>query len=122
MRRPLPTSEAFQVVRVPFPFSDRLAVKRRPAVVLSKPGFQLGSGHLLLAMVTTADQSTWPLDWRIVNLKAAGLKQPCLIRMKLFTLDERLLLEPLGKLAIVDQKGLASRLADLLAMPRLTSA
>jgi len=105
---------------VPFPFSERLAIKRRPAVVLSKPGFQLRSGHLLLAMVTTANHSTWPLDWRIADLQAAGLKQPCLIRMKLFTLDERLLQEPLGKLSIVDQKGLESRLADLLAMPRAT--
>jgi len=73
-------------------------------------------------MVTTAERSAWPLDWKIVELQAAGLKQPCLIRMKLFTLDERLLLEPLGQLAVVDQKGLESRLADLLAMPRPTSA
>jgi len=72
-------------------------------------------------MVTTAERSTWPLDWRIVDLQAAGLKQPCLIRMKLFSLDERLLLEPLGKLALGDQKGLESRLAALLAMPGPTS-
>ena len=127
MRRPLPIFErhpvaAFSVVRVPFPFSERLAVKRRPAVVLSAPSFQLRSSHVLLAMVTSAEASAWPLDWPILDLKQAGLRKPCLIRLKLFTLDARLLLEPLGQLAQADQEGVARRLAELLAMPRPTAA
>jgi mRNA interferase MazF len=113
---------AFSVVRVPFPFSERLAVKRRPAVVLSTPSFQLRCSHVLLAMVTSAEGSAWPLDWLILDLRQAGLKKPCLIRMKLFTLDERLLLEPLGQLAQADQEGVARRLADLLAIPMPTGA
>lgn len=122
MRRPLLISEIypgapFRVVRVPFPFSERLATKRRPAVVLSIPFFQLRSGHVLLAMVTSAEHSAWPLDWSILELKEAGLKQPCLIRLKLFTLDERLLLKPLGQLAKADQEGVVGRLAELLAAP-----
>ncbi|MEB3361649.1 MAG: type II toxin-antitoxin system PemK/MazF family toxin [Synechococcaceae cyanobacterium] len=68
----------FSLVRVPFPFSERLAVKRRPAVVLSTPSFQLRGSHVLLAMVTSAKGSAWPLDWPILDLKQAGLKQPCL--------------------------------------------
>ena len=32
MSRPLPIYECFAVVRVPFPFTDRQAQKRRPAV------------------------------------------------------------------------------------------
>lgn len=55
-------------------------------------------------MVTSAERSAWPLDWQILELKEAGLKKPCLIRMKLFTPDERLLLEPLGQLAQADQE------------------
>ncbi|MEB3361648.1 MAG: hypothetical protein VKI42_05935 [Synechococcaceae cyanobacterium] len=42
--------------------------------------------------------------------------------MKLFTLDERLLLEPLGLLAKTDQEGVAWRLADLLAAAGATGA
>lgn len=80
----------YALVRVPFPFTDQLAQKRRPALVLSEPSFQRASGHLLLAMVTSARQSAWPLDWSITDLALAGLSQPCLVRFKLFTLDERL--------------------------------
>jgi mRNA interferase MazF len=104
----------FAVVRVPFPFSDRQASKRRPALVLSEPAFQQRSGHLLLAMVTSARQSAWPLDWPIDNLTAAGLKQPCLVRLKLFTLDERLMLGTLGLLAAQDRAGVTASLHALL--------
>lgn len=90
---------------VPFPFRDRQASKRRPALVLSEPAFQQCSGHLLLAMVSSARQSAWPLDWPIANLPAAGLNQPCLVRLKLFTLDERVVLGALGVLAVPDRPG-----------------
>ena len=73
--------ESFAVVRVPFPFTDRQAQKRRPALVLSKPGFQQACGHLLLAMITSARQSSWPLDWPIDDLDHAGLLIPCVVRL-----------------------------------------
>jgi mRNA interferase MazF len=106
--------ERFAVVRVPFPLSDRQATKRRPALVLNDPAFQQRSGHLLLAMVTSARQSAWPLDWPITNLTAAGLNQPCLVRFKLFTLDERLVLGSLGVLAAHDRAGVRASLQALL--------
>ena len=105
----------FAVVRVPFPFTDRQSQKRRPAVVLSTPEFQRSSGHLLLAMVTSAAQSAWPLDWAIQDLTPTGLSQPCVIRAKLFTLDERLCLGDLGRLGTADQEGLCRQLSALLA-------
>ena len=107
---------AYSLVRVPFPFSDRSAQKRRPALVLSKPDFQQASGHLLLAMVTSAQQSQWPLDWPIDDLTVAGLNHPCLVRLKLFTLDERLILGSLGRLSGRDRNGVRERLQRLLAV------
>lgn len=83
-------------------------------MVLSQPGFQRGCGHLLLAMITSAQQSSWPLDWPLEDLKAAGLTQPCLVRFKLFTLDERLLLGHLGALAADDRAGVTAQLGNLL--------
>lgn len=106
--------EPYTVVRVPFPFTDRQDQKQRPAVVLSQPSFQRGCGHLLLAMITSARQSSWPLDWPIEDLQAAGLPQPCLVRFKLFTLDERLVLGDLGALAAADRAGVSSQLGHLL--------
>ena len=104
------------LVLVPFPFTDRASHKRRPALVLSSPDFQSASGHVLLAMVTSAKQSAWPLDWPLQNLQAAGLPQPCLVRFKLFTLDERLILKTLGHLAPADRDGVAAHLGQLVGL------
>ena len=73
------------------------------------------AGHLLLAMITSARQSSWPLDWPIEDLLAAGLPQPCVVRLKLFTLDERLVLGRLGALVAADRTAVAAQLAKLLA-------
>ena len=105
----------FVVAKVPFPLTDRQAQKRRPALVLSQPDFQQASGHLLLAMITSARQSSWPLDWPIEDIEAAGLRQNCVVRLKLFTLDERLVLDSLGALGAGDRAGVARQLDRLLA-------
>lgn len=63
------TCERGQVVRVPFPFTDRLASKNRPALVLSDAGaFNAPAGHVVLAMITSARNPPWPLDCSIDDL------------------------------------------------------
>jgi mRNA interferase MazF len=70
---------------------------------------------VLLAMITTAKRSCWPLDLPIQDLAAAGLNQACCVRFKLFSLDERLLLGQLGQLAASDRIGVRTNLQRLLA-------
>lgn len=110
------TFPPFTLVRVPFPFTERQAIKRRPALVLSKPAFQEQSGHLLLAMVTSARNSQWPTDWQIKDLQAAGLVQSCFIRFKVFTLDQSLMMGSLGALSGADRRGVQSRLIEVAAL------
>jgi mRNA interferase MazF len=57
-----------------------------------------------MAMITTATHRPWPLDVSIVDLAMAGLPAPSIIRIKLFTLDHRLVLKKLGRLHLSDQR------------------
>ncbi len=100
------TLHAFDVVVVPFPFTDRQASKRRPALVLSNSAFNASAQHSVLAMITSADQSAWPGDHAIQDLTGAGLSTPCVVRLKLFTLDHRLVIRQCGVLGVADQKKL----------------
>ncbi|MEO6625064.1 MAG: type II toxin-antitoxin system PemK/MazF family toxin [Burkholderiaceae bacterium] len=106
----------FDIVVVPFPFTDRNSSKRRPALVLSSAGFNQATGHSVLAMITSADQSSWLGDLTISILRPTGLPQPCLVRMKLFTLDRRLIVRIAGNLSQGDRKRLKASWADLLAI------
>jgi mRNA interferase MazF len=93
----------WDVVSVPFPFTDKTEAKRRPALVLSKTAFNRG-GHTVLTMITTRGHRPWPGDSEIEDYSAAGLKLRCQVRLKIFTLDNRLLLRKIGCLSKNDSK------------------
>ena len=108
--------ERFDVVVVPFPFTDSATTKRRPALVLSgTKAFNLPSGYSVMAMITSAENAGWPLDVGISDGDTAGLTASSLVRMKLFTLDNRFILRRLGHLATADRKAVTESLKQLLA-------
>jgi mRNA interferase MazF len=115
MMQPMATYKQFDVVVVPFPFTDRTATKKRPALVLSSEQFNSGIHHSVMAMITTASHSAWPLDIAITDLKDAGLKTLSIIRMKLFTIDHMLILKHIGHLNPQDQISVKSALQSLLS-------
>ena len=111
------TYKPFDVVVVPFPFTDIKADKRRPALILSsEEQFNKTSGHAVLAMITSLKNPDWPLDTRITGNHQAGLKAPSKVRMKLFTLDSRLIVKKIGELTGPDKRAVARALRSLLAI------
>lgn len=107
------TCEPFDVVVVPFPFTDREAERRRPAVVVSSPDFNATHGQSILAMITSAD-GDWPSDVAILDWREAGLCVPCKVRLKLFTLDDALILRKAGVLSERDAEAVRDSLARFL--------
>lgn len=91
----------WDVVTVPFPFSDKPEAKRRPALVLSNMAFNSG-GHTVLTMITTSGLRRWPGDSEIKEYSLAGLRVQCQVRLKVFTIDNRLLLKKIGRLSETD--------------------
>jgi len=108
------TYKAFDLVLVPFPFTDRANAKRRPALVLSNGVFQTDSGHLICAMVTSAKRSSWGSDVDLTDWAQAGLPVASTVRMKLFTLDQRIILRPLGQLTSRDAERVAKSVKQAL--------
>jgi mRNA interferase MazF len=107
--------DQWTVVVVPFPFTDRDTHKRRPALVLSNRGeFGAQAGHSVMAMITSATHARWPLDVVLTDRETAGLPAPSLVRMKLFTLDDRLVLKQVGVLGPGDRETTRKALDRLL--------
>jgi mRNA interferase MazF len=59
-------------------------------------------------MITTTAHHAWSGDVEIRDTAAAGLPLPCIVRLKLFTLDARLLLKRIGALSASDRRRVAS--------------
>jgi mRNA interferase MazF len=109
------TFERYDIVVVPFPFTDRASTIRRPALVLSDhTPFSAETGQSLLAMITRAARSAWPFDVPITDPVSAGLAHGGVIRMKLFTLDQSLVLRRIGALGEADRAEVKAVLAGHL--------
>jgi mRNA-degrading endonuclease toxin of MazEF toxin-antitoxin module len=109
------TYKRFDVVVVPFPFTDQNAEKKRPALVLSDhETFNDLTGNSVLVMITSEKNPEWPLDVKIGSIQKAGLPSPSKIRMKLFTLDSRLIIKKIGGLSAKDQKAVEDSLQKLM--------
>jgi mRNA interferase MazF len=89
MSPPTKIYNQFDVVVVPFSFTDSGTTKRRPALAISDAGTfntQMRKG----VMVSIAD------------LSLAGLNAESIVRMKLFTLDYSLIVRRIGHLGEAD--------------------
>ena len=71
--------QAGDVIVVPFPYSDRFAEKRRPALVVSNSEME-SLGYVWVVMITSAKHARIKHDRLIGDLNAAGLDAPSLIR------------------------------------------
>lgn len=109
--------QPLDVVVVPFPFSDALSEKRRPAVVVSAAGLEVEHGWLWLAMVTSAPGPLRLGDAIIGDLAAAGLGIRCRVRAgKLATLNRTRILRRVGALSPADTAALSRAFSACLGV------
>ncbi|HEY8011597.1 MAG TPA: type II toxin-antitoxin system PemK/MazF family toxin [Rudaea sp.] len=86
----MPSFEPGDVVRVPFPYTDRATRQHRPALVISEPRLQQEHGLVWVLMITSAENRGWGGDIGILNLLMAGLPAASVIRpTKMATIDAR---------------------------------
>jgi mRNA interferase MazF len=72
--------EQGDVVKVPFPYTDRAARQYRPALVVSAGRLEKTHGLLWVSMITSAENRGWAGDLSVSNLAMAGLPAPSIIR------------------------------------------
>ena len=104
-----PPFRAGDVIVVPFPYSDRLAQKRRPALVVSHTDL-LSLGFIWVVMITSAKNSSHPSDYPIADLALAGLPSPSVIRpSKIACLEPSRVLRVAGTLGVVETEEIFRR-------------
>jgi len=111
----MPIFEPWDVVKVPFPYTDRPVRQRRPALVVAAGDLQVRHSLVWVLMITSADNRGWPGDVAVSDLGAAGLPAPSLVRTaKVAVIDARDA-ERLGRLPETDRADVSARLVGHLA-------
>ena len=109
--------DPFDIVVVPFPYADRLAEKRRPALVISNRKLA-AHGLIWVAMITSADNEAWSSDVAIADLKRAGLPAPSVVRVaKIACIDPGRIDRRIGRLDKPTARITSQRLRGLLGAP-----
>jgi mRNA interferase MazF len=107
--------KVWDIVKVPFPYTDWPVRQRRPALVVAAGEIEAAHGLLWLVMITSAENRGWPGDVSISDLRAAGLPAPSIVRpAKIATVDTRDA-ERLGTLPGADRTAVAAGLSGILS-------
>ncbi len=94
----MPTFRQGQIVRVPFPYTDRNTRQHRPALVISDGAIGDGESLIWVAMITSAENRPWPGDHAIADFADAGLPIPSVVRTAKVTTLETNAAIPVGDL------------------------
>ncbi|QND54893.1 type II toxin-antitoxin system PemK/MazF family toxin (plasmid) [Phyllobacterium sp. 628] len=84
----MPTFKAGDIVRVPFPYTDRNTRQHRPALVVSDGAIGDNGDLLWVLMITSAENKRWAGDVSIPLHEEAGLPVASVIRpVKVATIE-----------------------------------
>lgn len=95
------------VVLVPFPFTNQMNSKQRPAVVVSQSAYGFAKPDVVLMAITS--QVRVPLgfaDTFLVNWQVANLLKPSVVKSVFVTLEQGLIIKQLGHLSDIDKEAL----------------
>lgn len=111
----MPGCEVWDLVKVPFPYTNRPVQQRRPALVVAVPDAPGAPELLWVLMVTSAANRGWPGDVVVSDLAAAGLPAPSVVRSaKIATIEARDA-ERIGQLPPEDRARVTEALRGSLA-------
>lgn len=109
--------QPWDVVLVPFPFTESNYTKVRPALIVSTDILSTKTGKYFLVMITSALHARAYGDVLISDLRLAGLPAESIVRpSKIATLEEASFVRRIGALAAAERKEVSDRLRKLLCV------
>jgi len=89
----------WDIIVVPFPFTDLTTVKKRPALVVSPDSYNKSGQDVVIAFLTSRmDVAPCFGDYRIRFWQESGLPKASLLRMKFATIDREIIVKRIGRL------------------------
>lgn len=102
--------EVWDLIKVPFPYTNRPVQQRRPALVVAASEAPGTLGLLWVSMVTSAANRGWPGDVVVSDFHAAGLPAASVIRSAKIATIEAGDAEQIGTLPVEDRAQIAAAL------------
>jgi mRNA interferase MazF len=111
----MPTFDRFDVVSVPFPYTDRPIRQRRPALVVSVPSYEQRTGLLWVVMITAAENRSWPGDIVLSDARRAGLSIPSVVRPTKIATIEAEQASRIGSISAAERRAARAAILEIFA-------
>ena len=82
----------WDIMLVPFPFTDLSTNKKRPALIISPDSYNTLFDIVVLFITSNISSAERPGDYLISNWEEASLPKPSMIRMKFATIDKSIII------------------------------
>lgn len=116
-----PRFQPWDVVLVPFPYTESNYTKVRPALIISTETLSTKTGKYFLSMITSAQHTRAYGDVQISDLKLAGLPAESIVRTsKIATFEEASFVKRIGTLPTKDQKQVSDKLHEFILLPQMS--
>ena len=109
------TFETWDIIKVPFPYTDRPVRERRPALVVACKSIQEHHGLVWVMMITSSENQGWPGDVIVSDLKVSGLPVASIVRTAKIATIEAKESDRIGILPTDDRVAISKHLQTALA-------
>ncbi len=96
------TYNKWDIVLLPFPFTDLSTTKKRPGLIISPDTYNECSDVMIIFITSKLNGVGKIGDYKIKNWKESKLPKPSMIRFKFATIDKSIIIKKLGSLQKYD--------------------
>lgn len=86
----------WDVVLVPFPFTDLSTSKKRPALIISPDGYNKFEDVVVMFITSNVKASPKPGDYKLKEWKKSGLPKVSMTRMRFSTIQKTIIIKKIG--------------------------
>jgi mRNA interferase MazF len=109
--------DTWDVVKVPFPYTNRPIRQHRPALVVARYAAAGAPALCWVLMITTASHRSWDGDVEITDIAMAGLPVPSIVRCAKIATIATAEAHGIGKLPAALRSRVSAIVAGMLADP-----
>ncbi|MCD6115838.1 type II toxin-antitoxin system PemK/MazF family toxin [bacterium] len=106
----------WEIVLVPFPFTNLTTTKKRPALIISPDEYNEYMDVIIVFITSKMDVKYRMGDYRIKEWEKSNLPKPSMIRMKFATIDKSIIVKKIGRLHEKDVREFAEILKNFLIL------
>jgi len=109
------TYRRWDIILVPFPFTNLSTNKKRPALIVSPAEYNKGYDVIIMFITSNLSALERPGDYKLTKWKEAGLPKPSMTRMKLATVDKNIVIKKIAQLKETDREAVQEIITDFFS-------